>query len=94
MSARAQRLQGSWLFVDVCSNLHIKTRLGITVTRKYGNACTRNRFKRMVREAFRLSYQHLPQGLDLVVRPRRGIQTMLLPQLKDELLSLLGVLQS
>lgn len=42
------------------------TRLGITVTRKIGNAVERNRIKRLVREVFRLHRTRLPEGLDLV----------------------------
>jgi ribonuclease P protein component len=44
----------------------LPTRLGITVTRKIGNAVTRNRIKRLVREVFRQNRQRLPNGLDLV----------------------------
>lgn len=42
------------------------SRLGITVTRKIGNAVTRNRIKRLVREVFRRNRLRLPSGLDLV----------------------------
>lgn len=44
----------------------LPTRLGITVTRKVGNAVTRNRIKRLVREVFRVHRMRLPQGLDMV----------------------------
>jgi ribonuclease P protein component len=44
----------------------LPTRLGITVTRKIGNAVERNRIKRLVREVFRLHRARLPEGLDLV----------------------------
>jgi ribonuclease P protein component len=90
VSHRAQRLQGNWLFIEVSSNIYLHTRLGITVTRKYGNACLRNRFKRTVREAFRSSYQQLPRGVDLIVRPRRDLLLTKSPELKDELLRLLA----
>jgi len=40
-------------------------RLGITVTRKVGNAAQRNRIKRLVREYFRLNRQHLNQNWDI-----------------------------
>ena len=42
------------------------SRLGITTTRKLGNAVTRNRARRLVREAYRTHRQQLPVGLDLV----------------------------
>jgi ribonuclease P protein component len=46
-------------------------RLGISVSRKKIKAANaRNRFKRLVREAFRLTKCELPAGLDLVVIPR------------------------
>jgi ribonuclease P protein component len=47
-------------------------RLGISMSRKKVRAAhARNRLKRLVREAFRLSKAELPSGIDLVVLPRR-----------------------
>lgn len=47
-------------------------RLGLSVSKKVGTAVIRNRWKRLIREAFRLSRHELPSGLDLVVRPQKG----------------------
>lgn len=44
-------------------------RIGLSVSRKVGSAVVRNRVKRLLREAFRLSQHGLPTGLDLVVIP-------------------------
>lgn len=46
------------------------TRLGLSVGRRFGNAVTRNRFKRAMREAFRLEQHALPAGVDLVITTR------------------------
>ena len=47
-------------------------RLGITVSRRVGNAVVRNRIKRGVREWFRHSRRGLRPGTDLVVIARRA----------------------
>lgn len=55
----------------VTNNLGI-TRLGLSVSKKVGNAVMRNAWKRRIREAFRLSQHSLPSGWDLVIRPKAG----------------------
>ena len=47
------------------------TRLGITASRKIGGAVTRNRAKRIVREAFRAERELFLPGIDLVVIVRK-----------------------
>jgi ribonuclease P protein component len=47
-------------------------RLGMIVTRKVGGAVHRNRCKRVLREAFRLSRHNFPAPVDLVVIVKRS----------------------
>jgi len=47
-------------------------RLGITASRRVGNAVVRSRAKRLIREAFRATRELWPVGIDLVVIVKRA----------------------
>jgi ribonuclease P protein component len=47
-------------------------RLGITASRRVGNAVVRSRAKRLIREAFRATRALWPPGIDLVVIVKRA----------------------
>jgi ribonuclease P protein component len=68
-----------------------RRRLGITVSRKVGDAVVRNRIKRLVREYFRVSKEHLPPSRDVLVIARKADPAMKLADLARELDRAIGV---
>jgi ribonuclease P protein component len=75
--AARRTVSNDLLIVHIAANHCQTTRLGIVVGRRYGSAVQRNRFKRLVREAFRLGGTW-PDGYDLVVRPRKSFEQLTL----------------
>ena len=62
------------LVVHGCANQLAYPRLGLSVSRRVGNAVVRNQWKRRLREAFRRHRDELPPGIDLVIIPRQGVK--------------------
>lgn len=50
------------------------SRLGITASKRMGNAVQRNRIKRVLKEVFRRHIDIFPKHCDIVVIPRRSSQ--------------------
>ena len=63
-------------------------RFGVSVSRKTGGAVVRNRWKRVIREAFRLDGTLLPEGGDFAVVVRRTVKGPPVIDLREELRAL------
>jgi ribonuclease P protein component len=80
-----KRYIGSCIVVEIRDNQKPYSRLGITASRKFGKAHHRNRFKRIVRESYRLNTLKLPQGKDILVKPRKKALGARFREIADEL---------
>jgi ribonuclease P protein component len=90
--AEFERIQGTgervdtrhFVFVLALQSNPGQARLGITASRRIGNAVVRNRAKRLVREAFRATSQLWPRGVDVVVIVRKPLGDVKLPAVVEE----------
>lgn len=65
---------------DECCSL----RVGLTVGKVLGNAVERNRIKRRMRDAVRLSWPQENAGIDVVFNPRKSVLQLPVGELRAE----------
>ncbi|MCB8839585.1 ribonuclease P protein component [Aurantimonas sp. VKM B-3413] len=75
---KGRRLNGPFFFIEALERGDDgPPRVGLTVTRKVGNAVVRNRIRRRLREAIRLHAEaDMAPGLDYVIVARRDVFDM------------------
>lgn len=64
------RISAGPLLVQGIGNEAGVTRLGLSISSRFGTAVKRNALKRRLREAFRLTRMQMPQGYDLLISAR------------------------
>lgn len=79
-----ERFGNNQLKIYALSNGNSVSRLGLVVGRKFGNSPRRNRFKRILREAYRLNKNLLSNGVDIVVIPRPGLTELTLNAIEEK----------
>lgn len=79
------RVHGRYFTLVLAPNANEPMRLGIVASRKVGDAVTRNRAKRLIREHFRRNPQAAATvGVDVVAMPRAGIFEASFPLLESD----------
>ena len=72
LSKHGKKSSNQHFVVTYCPGQFKNTRLGITVSKKVGNAAARNRIKRFSREYFRQNRHLLAGCLDINITARRA----------------------
>jgi ribonuclease P protein component len=67
-------------------NAVMGARVGLTAGKVLGKAHERNRIKRRMREAVRRHVAELPDGMDLILHPKRSVMTMDFGKLEADVL--------
>lgn len=92
--SRGKSVADKYMVLYIMSNNLEICRFGFTVSKKVGNAVTRNRIRRLFREACRLNAEEFPAGFDYVLLARRDISAFMYRQVEESLMHLLKKVKS
>jgi ribonuclease P protein component len=82
--------RGKLFSVHAFPNEHSTPRLGLSVSRKVGNAVTRNAVRRRLREVFQSCVSGLSENLDFVVSAKPAASEATFEELREEFCKSLG----
>ena len=77
-----RRNHAFWMQAFTNANLHVP-KLGIIVTRKFGNAVARNNAKRIFREIFRRNLDQIPSNFQIIILPRKPMHDLAFNELES-----------
>jgi ribonuclease P protein component len=87
--SRGDRIHGRRFIYYIAPGATSESRLGITVSKKVGNAVRRNQIKRRVREAFRLHPHLFPRPVDVIVIAKQDGGDFGYAEVRDELIDVI-----
>lgn len=68
-----------------------ETRAGFTISKKMGNAVTRNKIKRRMKEAYKRNFFDLKSGYDLIFIPKKHIVNISFGELENSIRHILKI---
>ncbi|NGX31719.1 MAG: Ribonuclease P protein component [Chlamydiae bacterium] len=84
-----QVFEGYVLKISFCKSPFLVSKLGISVSRKCGKAVLRNRFKRQIKEIYRIYRNELIYPVNLNIRPNCSLQSISFEMIKQDFLTFL-----
>ncbi|NLC04036.1 MAG: ribonuclease P protein component [Tissierellia bacterium] len=67
------------------------SRIGITITKKIGNAVVRNRIRRRMKEIYRLKLGNIKSGYDLILIPKKNVIQISYKELESAMVHIMGI---
>ena len=95
--ARGAHKADKHIVVYALKNKQGLNRLGLTASKSVGNAVERNRARRLMRESYRLLYDDIKKGIDIIIVARKLCASSKMPVIKAELfrtLKKLGLIEN
>lgn len=85
-----ERLKCSSFTLVISPAQHKESRLGIRINKKIGNAVSRNKIKRRLKEIFRLTMHSFIETIDIVIIPYTPIRKKSYLEIRKEFLNLIN----
>ena len=67
------------------------SRIGFSITKKFGNSVERNRTKRRLKEVCRLNFHNIKDGYDIIIIPKKNIIDIGYKELESAMLHILKI---
>jgi len=90
LSKHGKKVYTDSFLAMVCDGTAHNNRIGITVSKKIGNAPERNRIKRIIREYFRHNKDNISGPKDINIIARKGLTSLANRQIFEKLDKLFG----
>ena len=79
------------LILYVKKNGSNETRVGYTITKKIGNAVTRNKLRRRINEIYRLKFYNIKEGYDLIFIAKKSIKDISYNELEGSMIHIMSI---
>lgn len=79
------------LVLYVSKNNLDNTRIGFTLTKKIGNAVTRNKVRRKMKEICRLNFNNIKEGYDLIFIAKKSTVNLSYDELEKSIIHILKI---
>jgi ribonuclease P protein component len=82
---RGKFFVGKYMVIYILDNNSKENRLGISISKKYGNSVKRNRLRRLIKENYRQYEEFVKNGLDIVITARNNKEAPEFTAIKKEM---------